>query len=240
MTASVYARRSDGANGGAMAQPATSVRYALAAILLAVGMADLVAMDLVLLPRYLAGEAGSSRLAQAPIAVRPVTIPRAAVTPVAALPAAPRVADVPVVLPPAGRSAVEAPAPVQPPPTQVAPTQAASVNLAGIEFPHLLFARNTSWLSPAARDILGRLATTLAENPSQRVVLSGHTDTSGPENLNRALSIERARRCGQWLEGRGVDPARMEIQGFGSTRPLVDDSSSEAQVHNRRVEIDLR
>jgi outer membrane protein OmpA-like peptidoglycan-associated protein len=84
------------------------------------------------------------------------------------------------------------------------------------------------------------LATTLAENPSQRVVLSGHTDTSGPENLNRALSIERARRCGQWLEGRGVDPARMEIQGFGSTRPLVDDSSSEAQVHNRRVEIDLR
>jgi len=71
-------------------------------------------------------------------------------------------------------------------------------------------------------------------------VISGHTDDSGPENLNRALSIERARRCGQWLEGHGVDSARIEIQGFGSTRPVADDRSPEAQVHNRRVEIDLR
>lgn len=238
MMASVYARRSNGADGGAIARPASSVRYALAAILLAVGIADLVAMDLVLLPRYLAGvsRAGSSRLAQAPVAVRPVAILPAAVTPVAAVP----VVEVPVVLPPAGRPASEAASPVQPPPTEVASAQAASANLAGIQFPHLLFARNTSWLSPTARTILGRLATTLAENPSQRVVLSGHTDTSGPENLNRALSIERARRCGQWLEGRGVAPARMEIQGFGSTRPLADDSSSEAQVHSRRVEIELR
>jgi outer membrane protein OmpA-like peptidoglycan-associated protein len=236
MTASGYARRSDGADGGAIAQPSSSTRYALAAVLLVVGIADLAAIDGVLLPRYLAGRTRSSRPAAPPVVVTPVAVLPAAVTPVAAAP----VAEVPAVLPPASQPAVEAPAPARQSPTQVAPTQATPSHPAESEFPHLFFARNTSWLSPAARDVLARLATTLTEDPSRRVVISGHTDDSGPENLNRALSIERARRCGQWLEGHGVDPVRMEIQGFGSTRPAADDGSPEAQVHNRRVEIDLR
>jgi outer membrane protein OmpA-like peptidoglycan-associated protein len=84
------------------------------------------------------------------------------------------------------------------------------------------------------------LASALVENPSRRVVISGHTDDVGPEELNRALSVERARRCSQWLTGHGVDPERMDIQGFGSTRPLGGDRSPEAQVNNRRVEFDLR
>jgi outer membrane protein OmpA-like peptidoglycan-associated protein len=131
------------------------------------------------------------------------------------------------------------PAPAALPAAKVAPATAAA-NLVENEIPHLLFARNTSWLSPAAKEILGWVASTLIENPSRRAVISGHTDDVGPEDLNRVLSVERARRCGRWLEGHGVDPERMEIQGFGSTRPVGGDRSPEAQVHNRRVEIDLR
>ena len=235
MTASEYARRSDGADGGRAAQLRASVRYALAVVLLVVGIADLAAIDLVLLPRYLAGitRIGSPQ--------PPAVVTRVAVTSVA-MPAAAPVAEMPVVLPPAKPPVAEAPPPPAPAPSpgaEVAPSEAAA-NLAESEFPHMLFARNTSWLSPAAKEILGRLASTLAENPSRHVVISGHTDDVGPEELNRALSVERARRCGRWLEGHGVDTARMDIQGFGSTRPLGGDRSPEAQVHNRRVEIDLR
>jgi len=226
MTASGYARQPDAANGGATAQISTSVRHALAVGLLVVGIADLVAIDVVLLPRYFAG---STRMALPRPAQLPVAVTPAAAPPVALPPTKPAVAEIP---PP--------PTPVQPPAAEVAPTEPASANLAESEFPHLLFATNTSWLSPGAKEILGRLAATLAENPGRRVAISGHTDNVGPEELNRALSVERARRCGRWLEGHGVDPARMEIQGFGSTRPVGSDRSPEAQVQNRRVEIDLR
>lgn len=221
MTASGYARQPDGAGGGTTAQLSTSVRHALVVVLLVVGIANLATIDLVLLPRYL----GETARVDLPHPVQPLV----AVTPVVLPPVSPPLAEAP---PP--------PAPVPPPSAEVAPTEAALPTLANIEFPHVLFARNTSWLSPMAKEVLDRLATTLAENPSRRVVISGHTDSVGPEELNRALSVERARRCGRWLEGQGVDPERMEIQGFGSTRPVGGERSPEAQAHNRRVELDLR
>jgi outer membrane protein OmpA-like peptidoglycan-associated protein len=212
------------------------VRFVLAAGLLLVGVGNLAAIDLVLLPRYLAGAAR--------VGSPPPPSPPAAATPRA---------ELPVVLPPPSSPLAEAPSlaePAQPPsieaPTAEAPaaevpaSAPAPGDLAEPAFPHLLFASNTSWLSPAAREILARLATALAENPSRRVLLGGHTDNVGPEDLNRALSVERARKCGRWLEGRGIAPERIETQGFGSTRPVAGDPSAEAEAHNRRVEIDLR
>lgn len=203
MMAPGYAHPS-GSAGGATAQLSSSTRCALAAGLLLVGVADLAAIDLELLPRYV-GDA--TRVAQV------LPVPPAAIEP-----------SRPAFTPPA----VPAPAP---------PTMAAKP---APRFANLLFGRNASWLLPAARETLARLAATLAEQPSRRVAISGHTDNSGPEVLNRALSLDRARRCGHWLEDRGVDPARIEIQGFGSSRPLVVDRTPAAQAHNRRVEIDLR
>ena len=152
-------------------------------------------------------------------------------------------AEIPALPPPANPPVVEAPArtePAAPPPAEPPAAAAATADLAEHEFPHLLFARNTTWLSPEAREILAHLAATLAENPGRRVVFGGHTDNVGPEDLNRALSLARARKSGQWLEGRGIDPERIEIQGFGSTRPVAGDRSPEGQARNRRVEIDLR
>jgi outer membrane protein OmpA-like peptidoglycan-associated protein len=207
------------------------VRFVLAVGLLLVGVGNLAAIDLVLLPRYLAGavSAGSPPLSSRPA----VAVPRAELT-VVQPPPSPPVAEAPSHPKLAQPLNVEAPAAEAP---AVAP---APGDLAEPTFPHLLFATNTSWLSPAAREILARLATTLAENPSRRVVLGGHTDNVGREDLNRALSVERARRCARWLEGRGIAAKRIETQGFGSTRPVAGDSLAEAEAHNRRVEIDLR
>jgi len=223
MSARGEARQSGSAGGagdvGAIAHVSTSVRRALAVGLLILGLADLAAADLVLLPHYLAGARRLSSPARVPTAVPPTTAPTALA---------------PAVSPP-----LEHPTVVELP-SRPAPAQAAPAHLAGVEFPHILFAKNTSWLSPVARETLTQAAATLIADPSRQVVINGHTDNSGPEELNRALSLDRAQRCGQWLEGHGVDPARMEIQGFGSTRPVGGDRSPEAQAHNRRVEIDLR
>jgi outer membrane protein OmpA-like peptidoglycan-associated protein len=231
MTASECARRTDVADdadgaGGSAAQPSSSPRYALAALLLFVGIGDLAAIDLVLLPRYLAGAKGA--LLPSP-PNPPASAPLAAQTLPASPPTTVPTAESPALQPPASPSS----APAEPP-------ASAPGDLADTDFPSLLFARNTCWLSPAAREILVKLAAALAENPSRRVVLGGHTDSVGSEDHNRALSIERARRCGRWLEGRGIDAARIETHGFGSTRPAAGDDSPQAQARNRRVEIDLR
>ncbi|HEX7508259.1 MAG TPA: OmpA family protein [Polyangia bacterium] len=234
MIAPGYAHPSDSASGsdgvgGRAARVSASVRYALAAGLLVVGIVDLAAIDLVLLPHYFAQPAR-------------VRFPLPASLRVPA-PAATPVTEAPVALPPTSLPVVEPPSrpqPIETPPTEEAPAQAAPAKLAALDLPPVLFARNTSWLSPGARETLAQLAATLAENPDRRVLISGHSDNSGPEELNRALSQARAQRCGHWLEGRGVDPVRMEIQGFGSTRPVDSDRSPQAQAHNRRVEIDLR
>ena len=237
---------SAGGAGGRAARVSTSVRYALAVGLLMVGFADLAAVDLVLLPRYFSGARPWSPPARLPPAATPtVAVPMVLPPENPAVPAVPAVPVVAAGIEPSSQPA----APAAPPPSEVAPEEAAPAaasaetapaNLAPPELPHLLFARNTSWLSPAARETLAQLAMTLAEDPGRRVLLSGHSDTSGPEELNRALSLERAQKCEHWLKDHGVDPARMETQGFGSARPLDGDGSLEAQAHNRRVEIDLR
>ena len=238
MIAPGYARPSGSAGGadgvgGRSARVSTSVRYALAVGLLMVGIADLAAVDLVLLPRYFSGARPRSQPARLPPAATPTVA-----MPVVLPPENPVVPAVPAVL--LGVEPPSRPEPAPPPPTEVAPAEAAPANLASPEFPHLLFARNTSWLSPAAKETLAQLAAILAEDPSRQVVIRGHSDNVGPEAFNRALSLERAKKCEHWLEGRGVDPERIEIQGFGSARPLDGDGSPEVQAHNRRVEIDLR
>jgi outer membrane protein OmpA-like peptidoglycan-associated protein len=230
MAAPGYAPQVD---GGATARLSSSVRYALVTGLLLVGVGDLAAIDLVLLPRYLDGAW------RAP----PVLSPPAAIKPNVVSPPAPLQASQPALAPPPIHKPAPSPsAKLAPGKPALAKPALASSTLAenpAPAFSNLLFATNSSWLSLAARESLTGLAATLAEHPTLRVVISGHTDSSGPEALNRALSLDRARKCDRWLEDRGVDPTRIEVQSFGSTRPLAGDRSAMAQARNRRVEIDL-
>jgi outer membrane protein OmpA-like peptidoglycan-associated protein len=174
--------------------------------------------------------------------------------PPAAQPLAPEATESP--LPPAGltaRPAVAVPAAkAAPAPAEAAkgaapqapvPEEAgdrASPPAAPIEnkdSPSLLFIRNTAWLSPEARESLAVLADRLRDDPSLEVVLAGHTDDLGTPEVNRTLSLRRAVRVRAWLVERGIAPDRIEVQGLGSSQPLLSGSSREARAKNRRVEI---
>lgn len=104
------------------------------------------------------------------------------------------------------------------------------------EFPDLLFAINTTWLSRTSRDTLDRVAEALALNPERRVVLSGHTDGAGDPVFNRALSRERALKAAGYLRMRGVAPPRIEVRAFGAKQPVAE-ASRDTPARNRRVEI---
>jgi outer membrane protein OmpA-like peptidoglycan-associated protein len=93
-------------------------------------------------------------------------------------------------------------------------------------------------IKPQMRPVLDQFAHGL--DPSMRVRIVGHTDSTGSDSINNPLSVERADSVRSYLVGRGVATARIEISGEGSRQPVADNASDAGRAQNRRVEIFLR
>jgi outer membrane protein OmpA-like peptidoglycan-associated protein len=77
----------------------------------------------------------------------------------------------------------------------------------------------------------------LKANPElSHVRVEGHTDASGPSDVNRRLSQARAESVKSYLVRKGVAETRLEAKGYGSDRPKVKGDDAEASAKNRRVE----
>ncbi len=70
----------------------------------------------------------------------------------------------------------------------------------------------------------------------RRMEIGGHTDSRGSAAYNLALSRRRAAAVKQFLVDEGIDPERLESEGYGETRPILDRRTEEAYAKNRRVE----
>ena len=103
---------------------------------------------------------------------------------------------------------------------------------AGITFPV-----NSFQIQPRFYGTLEQVAQTLAAYPSTLVDVYGHTDPSGGDQINIPLSQNRAEAVATYLGQRGVNRARIATQGFGSSRPIADNSTEAGRAQNRRVEI---
>jgi outer membrane protein OmpA-like peptidoglycan-associated protein len=93
-------------------------------------------------------------------------------------------------------------------------------------------------IKPPMRPVLDQFAQGL--DPSMRVRIVGHTDSTGNDAINNPLSVDRAQSVRDYLAGRGVAPTRVETEGRGSREPVADNGSDAGRAHNRRVEIFLR
>jgi peptidoglycan-associated lipoprotein len=93
------------------------------------------------------------------------------------------------------------------------------------------FAFDQAGIEASERDRLDKNAQCIGKNKSKSVFLIGHTDTSGTEEYNIALSERRAQTVADYLSRLGADPARMQVVPKGETEPtgLGDDK-------DRRVE----
>lgn len=68
-------------------------------------------------------------------------------------------------------------------------------------------------------------------------VIEGHADSTGNKVLNNKLSVKRAVGVQGYLVKGGVEAARLETKGYGSSKPIDSNSTSEGRNNNRRVEI---
>lgn len=98
------------------------------------------------------------------------------------------------------------------------------------------FAFESFELNRAARNILDAFAVYLNANPKLKVAIHGHTDSDGTDALNLKLSDSRAKAVRDHLVGQGVAASRLSFKGFGSTKPIADNTSAEGKAKNRRTE----
>ena len=101
-----------------------------------------------------------------------------------------------------------------------------------------LFPSGKDQLSDTAEQHLDQVAEALKKQPeSARFRVEGYTDSSGSEQRNKQLSINRARAVADQLEDEGIDEDRIESVGYGEERPIATNDSDEGRAENRRIEI---
>ena len=101
------------------------------------------------------------------------------------------------------------------------------------------FATGSAILMPTALVELSHIAEVLETNPTLKIQVSGHTDSTGSDAINEKLSKQRAEVVRDQLVKDGIASDRIAARGFGSDRPVASNQTSEGRASNRRVDIDV-
>ena len=104
----------------------------------------------------------------------------------------------------------------------------------------VFFDWDRSNLSQQALATIQQAANAYKAKGNARITATGHTDRSGPESYNMALSLRRANAVKDALVRDGVPAAAIAIIGKGETQPLVPTADGVREPQNRRVEILLQ
>ena len=84
------------------------------------------------------------------------------------------------------------------------------------------------------------MATVIRLHPEFRKIrVEGHTDDRGADDVNKALSQQRAQAVVDYLIGRGIEADRLEAVGFGEERPMSSNRTASGRRKNRRVEFKI-
>lgn len=95
-------------------------------------------------------------------------------------------------------------------------------------------------IKPEYLDEVARVAGLLKEHPDQKVVIAGHTDSTGDLNKNIELSERRAQRIvSKLVEAHGVSANRLKAIGYGPKIPIAGNDTPEGRALNRRVIVEL-
>lgn len=104
------------------------------------------------------------------------------------------------------------------------------------------FAFNSSELNPKYVVRLAEAVQQLRDLPELTLRITGHADNIGDKKYNIALSLERAKKVGRYLQILGLANRKIEFDAVGSDQPLFKEDNKQAahtRLVNRRVSIEL-
>ncbi|MFZ4456955.1 MAG: OmpA family protein [Bacteroidales bacterium] len=105
-----------------------------------------------------------------------------------------------------------------------------------LKFQNINFNTGTADLTSPSLTILDLGCHVLLENPTLEIQINGHTDNEGNAIANLDLSKRRANAVMNYLLSKGVKASQMKTDGFGQTKPIATNETSEGRAQNRRVE----
>jgi outer membrane protein OmpA-like peptidoglycan-associated protein len=89
--------------------------------------------------------------------------------------------------------------------------------------------------------ILDEVYRLLVANPEITLLsVEGHTDSVGTDTSNLLLSKNRAKSCLDYLVQKGIPTSRLTSDGFGETKPIDSNDTSDGRSKNRRTEFHIR
>lgn len=140
-----------------------------------------------------------------------------------------------------------APSGCQTPPKGLTPAQVAVLKQQGFELTDegwafglsgkVLFGSDVETLNKPSTDIVERIGQALVGAGIERVRVDGHTDASGKEPYNVALSLRRAKSVGKVLTRVGMKEENIQLRGLGSSEPVAPNTTTAGRTENRRVSI---
>lgn len=99
------------------------------------------------------------------------------------------------------------------------------------------FATNKTKVLAKSEPLLNEIADVLKENPTIKISIEGHTDSTGRYKSNVKLSQGRAKSVMQELIKRGIAKDRLQYAGYGPDKPIDTNDTPEGRANNRRVEL---
>ncbi len=82
---------------------------------------------------------------------------------------------------------------------------------------------------------LDKLVFFLQQNPTLTIQLQGHTDNVGTATKNQELSTQRAKIVYDYLIKKGIEATKLTYKGYGSTKPIANNTTPDGKASNRRT-----
>ena len=110
---------------------------------------------------------------------------------------------------------------------------------ATITLNNIFFAFNKATLKPESFPELDRIVDLMKKEKTMTVEISGHTDSTGPDDYNMWLSEWRANAVAKYLTQKSIKKNRVAVTFFGETKPTVSNDTKTGRDKNRRVEFKI-
>jgi len=101
----------------------------------------------------------------------------------------------------------------------------------------IFFDDDTTTIIPASLPIIDQINELLISHPELKLSIQCHTDNTNTPTDNKIKSAIRAKVVLDALTAKGIDKTRLTSLGWGSDKPVADNSTDEGRAKNRRVVI---
>ncbi|MGB5601557.1 MAG: OmpA family protein [Gammaproteobacteria bacterium] len=117
------------------------------------------------------------------------------------------------------------------------PVDADGCTIVSVVLKNVQFELNSSELTAGSSESLNNVVDKMNEYDQLRIEIQAHTDSMGEAAYNMSLSEKRANSVRDYLIGKGIAGNRMEVKGYGETKPIADNDTRDGRAENRRVEL---